>query len=99
MRFLSFVLVFLVYLSKLALTSMSVIFAPAPFLLMCECRHIKSSLEAEVDVIIPQGLTNEMNNALLDDTDNAKEDHVGYISLLLQNGPYYISLCRAPSRN
>jgi len=96
MRSLSFGLVFLGYLSKLAQISTSITFAPAPFLLMRECRHIKSSLEAEVDVIIPQGL---INNALLDNTDNAKEDHVGYISLLLQNGPCPIGLCRAPSRN
>ena len=99
MRSLSFEPVFLVYLSKLAQTSASVTFSPAPFLLTRDCRHIRSSLEAEVDVIIPRGLTNKMNNALLDNTDNAKEDDVGYISLLLQNGPYSIGLCRAPPRD
>ena len=99
MRSLSFEPVFLVYLSKLAQTSTSVTFSLAPFLLTCDCRHLKSSLEAEVDVIIPRGLTNKMNNALLDNTDNVKEDDVGYISLLLQNGPYSIGLCRAPPRD
>lgn len=99
MRSLFFGPVFLVYLSKLAQISTSVTFAPVPFLLTRECRHIKSSLEAEVDVIIPRGLTNEMDDALLDSLDKAKRDDVEYISLLLQNGSCPIGLCRAPPRN